>query len=329
MIQIRKSDEYLHSKVILQKITEYDIFMHYCTPFKEIEKKFCSELRKDSHPSASIAMIKGSLLYKDFGYPEHTFNCFSYVMFKFGVGYVDALKIISNDFGLNLAGERNRVSSARTFGQEKVKEIREKTPPKIRVKYRKWDLRDKEFWNQFGIPQKVLRTFDVRPIQYFWLDEKRFKCDTPSYIYHYECGCKIYCPYEKEYKWWSSISGECMEGYSHLPKTGEVILLTSSLKDVMCLEVLGYKAFALQSEMHMPKETLISDLKKRFKRIIVLYDNDFHKEDNNGQLMANKICETYGLENLVIPDEYKSKDISDMIKNHGIEAAERFLKSSL
>ena len=329
MIQIRKSDEYLHSSVILSKITEYDIFKHYCSNFQEVGKKFCSELREDSNPTASIILWKGYLLYKDFGFPDHSFNCFNYVMHKYRVGFTDALKIISNDFGLNLANQRGGVSTAMSYGQEKAKEIREKKPVKIQVKYRSWGLEDKVFWTQFCIPQKLLRTFDVRPIQYFWLDEKRFKCHTPSYIYHYECGCKIYCPYEKDNKWWSSLDGECIQGYNQLPETGEIVFLTSSLKDVMCLAVLGYSAIALQSEMHMPKKELIFHLRERFQRIVVLYDNDLDKEKNNGQIMSRKICDEYNLENICIWDDYKSKDISDMIKDHGLEVADRFLKSEL
>jgi hypothetical protein len=329
MIQIRKSDEYLHTDVILSKITEYDIFMHYCSNFKEVGKKFCSDLREDSNPTVSIVLWKGSLLYKDFGFPDHTFNCFGYVMHKYRVGFIDSLKIISNDFGLNLADQGTRVSTAVSYGQEKAKEIREKQRVKIKVKYRDWGLEDKDFWSQFCIPQKLLRTFEVRPIQYFWLDEKRYKCHTPSYIYHYPCGCKIYCPYEEDYKWWSSLDGECLQGYSQLPETGEIIFLTSSLKDVMCLQVLGYSAIALQSEMHMPKEKLIDEFNFRFKRVVVLYDNDFDKDKNNGQIMAEKICSKFSLDNIVIPDGYKSKDISDLIKDHGLNEAEKFLIKSI
>ena len=67
MIKSRPSNDILHTEVILEKITEYDIFRHYCFSFKILNKKFCSELRKDKRPSVSIVNYKGSLLYKDFG----------------------------------------------------------------------------------------------------------------------------------------------------------------------------------------------------------------------------------------------------------------------
>ena len=48
-IRSRKSEDYLHTDVILSKITEYDIFMYYCPRFKGFGKKFCSELRNDKN----------------------------------------------------------------------------------------------------------------------------------------------------------------------------------------------------------------------------------------------------------------------------------------
>ena len=107
MIRSRNSNDHLHTDVILSKITEYDIFMYYCSNFKELHKKFCSELREDNTPSASIIMWSGNLLYKDFGYPDHTFNCFSYVQFKYNVSFVDALRIIDCDFNLNLSSKKS------------------------------------------------------------------------------------------------------------------------------------------------------------------------------------------------------------------------------
>ena len=117
------------------------------------------------------------------------------------------------------------------------------------------------------------------------------------------------------------MGSECLQGYRQLPKHGDVVFLTSSLKDIMCLAVLGYPSFALQSEMLVPGEETITEAKARFKEVIVLYDNDFDNPRNPGQTMAAKICDTYGLDNLVIPSYYRSKDISDLIRDHGLQAA--------
>jgi len=327
-IQSRGSNDYLHSDVILAKITEFDIFKHYCPNFKEVGKKFKSDLRVDNSPTVAIAKINGRLVYKDFGEPSHTFNCFGYVMYKHSVDFLGCLKVISSDFGLNLSGEMGGFKSARTYGLDVYEKISEKNHSEIKVRKRSFEQKDLNFWGMFGVTPKVLLTFEVHPIDYFWINGNRFKCKDLSYVYNFKSGVKIYSPKDLDCKWVSNVSEDCIQGYDQLKQTGEKVVITSSLKDVMSLHELGYQAVALQSEMHFPKQELIDDLKSRFEYVSVLYDNDFDKERNPGQTMATKICEQYNLFNVCIPDLYKSKDISDLIMNHGLEEASNFLKST-
>jgi len=79
----------------------------------------------------------------------------------------------------------------------------------------------------------------------------------------------------------------------------------------------------------MPSPELIHKLKLRFYTIVILYDNDYTSETNPGQTMANKICQEYDFQNIIIPDHYESKDISDVIKNHGVDTAKKILKLQL
>ena len=127
----------------------------------------------------------------------------------------------------------------------------------------------------------------------------------------------FHSPYEEENKWLSNTKKTDVQGYIQLPDKGEKLIITSSLKDVMCLYAAGYNAIAMQSEMQIPHESLISELKDRFKVIEVLYDNDFDKESNPGQRVASQICDLYGFNNICIPSEFKSKDPSDLISNVG------------
>ena len=64
MIKNRNSDEHLHTDIILSKITEYDIFKYYCLNFRDLGKKFCSDLRSDKTPTVAIVMWNNKLLYK-------------------------------------------------------------------------------------------------------------------------------------------------------------------------------------------------------------------------------------------------------------------------
>ena len=78
--------------------------------------------------------------------------------------------------------------------------------------------------------------------------------------------------------------------------------------------------------MLVPSEETIKEAQARFKEVIVLYDNDYTKSSNPGQTMAKKICDKYGLDNLTIPSHLCAKDISDLVRDHGIETAKNVIE---
>ena len=314
MIRSRNSNDHLHTDVILSKITEYDIFRYYCPNFKELGKKFCSELRKDETPSASIIRWSGNLLYKDFGYPDHTFNCFSYVQFKYNASFINALKIIDCDFNLNLSSkkEENLFTMGYLGFSHNQPKYNEK-PTIIQKKRRSWNKEDANFWRKYLVSKKILNTFAVEPISHYWVNNNRFTCKSISYAFKFKNRYKIYSPYEEKNKWLSNTKKTDVQGYNQLPNKGERLIITSSLKDVMCLYAAGYHSIAMQSEMQIPNEKLISELKTRFNIIEILYDNDFNNVNNPGQKMADKICDLYGFNNICIPKNYEVKDPSDLI----------------
>ena len=317
-IKSRRSDDHLHTNVILGKITEYDIFVYYCPNFKELGKKFTSDLREDKSPTVSIIPYNGKLLYKDFGSPEHTFDCFNYVKYKYNCSFLSALRIIDCDFNLGLSSKKEIIQF--TMGvmayRQKNPEFK-KVPVIIKKRKRQWNEQDANFWSKYLVSKKILTMFAVEPISHFWVNNNRFVCKSISYAFKFKNRYKIYSPYEEKNKWLSSTNKTDVQGYNQLPNKGERLIITSSLKDVMCLYAAGYHSIAMQSEMQMPDEKLISELKKRFNTIEILYDNDFNKTNNPGQTMAKKICDLYGFKNIRLPDEYKSKDPSDLVHKVG------------
>ena len=162
---------------------------------------------------------------------------------------------------------------------------------------------------------KTLIKFAVSPISHYWINESRFSCNL-SYAYKLGNKYKIYSPYD-EVKWMSNTNSKQIQGYDQLPKQADCCIITSSLKDVMCLFEQGIPAVAMQSEMYMPERKTIEELKERFKKVAVLYDNDFTNPNNPGQTMAAKICSEYRLNNIYIPEDYQVKDVSDYIAKFG------------
>lgn len=317
MIKSRNSEDHLSMDMVLSRIREIDIFSYYCPNFKQLGVKFCSSIREDNSPSVSIVQWNGKLLYKDFGYPEHTFSCFNYVKHLFSCNFYEALKIIDNDFGLNLGSRKAEMQFTRgVMGIRTNKKVYDKKVVIIKKKSREWMKKDAEFWSKYLISKKTLRTFGVCPISHYWINDNRFSCNL-SYAYKIGKKYKIYSPYE-EIKWSSNTTKKHIQGYKQLPEQGDLCVITSSLKDVMCLFEMGIPAIAMQSEMQIPEEETIKALKERFKKVAVFYDNDFDNVNNPGQAMARKICQKYyPMHNILIPDFYELKDPSDYVAHFG------------
>tara|TARA_R110002012_G_scaffold1455_10_gene6182 strand:+ start:1114 stop:2106 length:993 start_codon:yes stop_codon:yes gene_type:complete len=318
-IKSRDSKDHLHTDVILGKISEYDIFVYYCPSFKELGKKFNSDLRQDKSPTVYITPYNGKLLYKDFGNPDHTFDCFNYVKYKYNCSFIDALRIIDCDFNLGLSPNivgRQFTMGIMAYRQNKVPSFT-KEATIIQKKKRPWNKEDAKFWSKYLVSKKILIKFAVEPISHFWVNNNRFTCKSITYAFKFKNRYKIYSPYEDKNKWLSNTNKTDVQGYNQLPNKGERLIITSSLKDVMCLHAAGYNAIAMQSEMQIPSEKLISELNTRFNTIELLYDNDFEKLDNPGQAMAKKICDLYGFKNICLPRTFESKDPSDLVSRVG------------
>ena len=313
-IDSRDSRDHLHTSVILGKITEYDIFRYYCPNFKQLGKKFLSDLRQDKSPTVSIVPYNGKLLYKDFGNPDHTFDCFNYVRHKYGCRFIEALRIIDNDFNLKLSPKTEKIQfTMGVMGFRQQAPTYSKPPVYLQKRRRKWNADDAKFWSKYLVSKKILTKFAVEPISHFWVNGNRFTCKSITYAFKFKNRYKIYSPYEDTNKWLSNTRKTDIQGYNQLPDKGERLIITSSLKDVMCLHAAGYHSIAMQSEMQMPDEKLISELKERFNTIEILYDNDFDKVTNPGQTMAKKICDLYGFNNICLPKTFESKDPSDLV----------------
>ena len=171
MIENRNSNDYLHTDVILQKITDYDIFRYYCPNFKELGKKFTSDLREDKSPSVSIVKWNNKLLYKDFGHPDHTFDCFSYVRAKFNCEFYSALRIIDTDFNLKLSTRNDEIAFTMGYiGYSINKPIYEKKETIVQKRKRNWNYADEKYWSKYLISKKILSTFGVEPITHYWIN---------------------------------------------------------------------------------------------------------------------------------------------------------------
>ena len=92
----------------------------------------------------------------------------------------------------------------------------------------------------------------------------------------------------------------------------------------MCLHEMGYAAISPSSESTFIPEDILDALKKRFKRIIILFDRDAAGVHN-----SRKFSLKYGLEAMFVHKKYMCKDISDAVKKYGLTEVKSFLTKNL
>jgi hypothetical protein len=319
---------------VLKKVDEYSLWKYYCPSFKSLGKTFKSEIREDNNASCSITIQSIGYIYKDFR--DGTYNIFSYIQKKYSCNFNEALLIINNDFNLGLANKAIEKPTMGFYGIADLKsEERQNSKLIINVKIRDWNLGDKEYWcDQYCISSALLREYHIFPLKFYTLemDDKvyRFNCSKNTYGYWFGGNhWKIYQPLDPVNKWYGNLKYSMFNGWNQLPESADRLIITSSMKDVLAWRLLDEWSIAPQTESQLIPESIIHKLISRFPQIYINYDNDFSSTENSGQLFANKIINTYKeyeLKNLIIPDKYKSKDISDLIKNHRLEEAKQLRK---
>lgn len=282
---------------------------------------FKSPLRADNHATCAFYRNrKGSLIFKDFAGYFHG-DCINVVMCIFNCSYYMALQIIANDF--HLISRKDIV-----VNPPKMKytdsEFKETSSAIIQVEIGEWKQHELNWWLKYGINSSTLKRFKVYPCRSVFLNGKLFHLEQEQqYVFGYFGGIKeeieqwrIYFPYRRKYKFISNWKSTQIQGASQLPKNGgDLLVITKSLKDVMCLYEFGITAIAPLSENQFVTDSQYLRLKEKFKQIVLLYDNDLP-----GVVGANKIHKMYpDLNVVIIPRNTGCKDISDYRKTHGYQ----------
>lgn len=303
---------------ILSKVTEYEIYAKYIGEFK-VGMIYNSPFRKDKNPSFGIFYSKRThqLLFKDHGTGECG-NVIKFVQLYTGkTEYKDILKDIVNKLNITNNTKLNH-----------SKEYKQPTETIIGVVRQDFTEADKQYWSQFNIDLKTLKKYDVNSIKYYLCNgvvKGIYKPENPMYAYKVYNNFKIYRPLaDKYHKWRNNLTEYDIQGYKQLPEKGDVLIITKSLKDVMCLYKMDIPAISPASESTFIPNIALEELKKRFKRIIILFDRD-----KAGCKYLRKISQKTDLEPMLIHKKFKAKDISDAIKLNGFETIKNWIKKEI
>ena len=303
---------------ILSKVTEYDIYAKYIGQFK-VGMIYNSPFRKDKNPSFGIYYSKRTkqLLFKDHGTGECG-NVIKFVsLFTGKTEYSDILSDIVDK--LNITNNTKLVSS---------KQYIPSTETVIGIVRQEFTDVDINYWKQFNISINTLKKFNVNSIKYYLCNgivKGTYKRENPMYAYKVYNNFKIYRPLADKYtKWRNNLTDYDIQGYEQLPQKGDILFITKSMKDVMCLHEMGYPAVSPSSESTFLPKDVLEQLKTRFKRIIILFDRDVA-----GVKRSRKLSRETGLEAIFINKKFKAKDISDAIKANSFEEIKNWLNETI
>lgn len=190
---------------------------------------------------------------------------------------------------------------------------------------RPWFEHDVKFWVSFNIGSKILKEYNVRPIDHYEMEKDTERITIKSsYIYGYfnKYGeiYKVYQPYNK--KKFIKVTSY-VQGLDQLKYDQPYLVICSSLKDVMCLKSFGYnvECIAPDSENSIIKPFLIEYLCDKYKKVMTLFDND-----EAGSNAIKKYKELYNLDGCALSLD---KDLSDAVKNFGFQKTHEELKPLL
>lgn len=310
---------------ILSKINQESIMQHYTGNDVTSKKLVTSCLRSDNHVTCGYYKSKSGVLYMhDFATGEHL-DCWNLVMKMFNVNYYQALEIIAKDFCLV---ESNIVKTKPVI----VPEIKETESAIIQVQIKSFTQKELDWWQQFEINKKILKKYHIYSLQYVFLNgELRFSSSEKCPIYGYYFGkdknskelWKIYFPFNKEkgIRFINNLPKKVLQGYHQLPKTGDLLVITKSMKDVASMYGFGITAVSTPSESTFISDKQLEEFKSRFKHIVVLYDSD-RPGKHNLWIIRKKYPE---LNYFVLPNNLE-KDFTDTLKVIGTDKMKELIE---
>jgi hypothetical protein len=271
-------------------------------------------------PSMWVFVDKGQYKFKDFSTGKGG-NKIDLVKELFNMDYSKAVFKIGQDYNKFIT-EKGEYSQSTIKPEAKYKVDG--------VMVREWNNNDKKFWLQFNIGADILDKYNVIALDFYHMvkeDENKRDIITIKqpgiYSYWNKTGevYKIYQPRNKKFKFIKVKP--YLQGLDQLEYNEPYLVICSSLKDAMCLKQFGYnlEVIAPDSENTVIKPYIIENLKKKYKKVVTLFDNDVA-----GHNAVNKYKQLYDIKGTWLDS---SKDIADLVKEKGFDNAHKEIKVKL
>jgi len=293
---------------VLERLPQEQIMEYYLRVPIQVKQKFKSPLREDNNPSCSFFYTKaGKLYFRDFSKSE-SLDCFDIASMVLGTDFKGTLRQIISDFNLNGPGvlikNYDYLEEAKSLAQDDFSNI--EISPLNRNGLWHMDPSGIKFWDRIGITPATLRTYKVLQLEFARCNARtvyNYDKDNPGFAYYFgEDQFKLYFPYSTGMRFLQNTN--CLQGQDQLPESGPLLVVTKSMKDVMLFYEYNIPAVAPQSESFCFDDDCIEDWRKRFDRIVIVYDYDY-----TGVKFANKWRKKYGWDFAFVEG---AKDLSDL-----------------
>lgn len=276
---------------ILAKVSQMDIFKKYISPDIKLNRNIISPLRNERTASFGLYQYNGTILFKDFA--GEGGDCFKFVMLKYDIGFIEACKIIANDFGISFTGP---------IPKRKVMPLL--TIPKIQ--HAEFEFKEKaidsDYWNQFNITPRILDEYNVVGIESVkgstWKGTIYSDSSNPIFCYKYPSGrVRFYRPLSSSLKHFGNVGRDDVFGMDLL--NGPIVICAGQ-KDVMSLYAnTGVRGISLNSESASLDEKVYLQLRMITQDIFVCYDND-----DTGYKNMNMLSNAYNIKQIKLIDIY-------------------------
>lgn len=295
---------------VLGRVSESDILSYYIG-ITEIPCVIHSPLRKDNSPSFGFHTSDGKRIHWIDYATNDRGGTFDLLILLWNCSYLECLDRVYNDLV-----KKSNISIKTTLCNVNITH-EYSTNIELQCKVRDWRDYDIAYWESYGITLNWLKWAEVYPISHKIVIKhgKRHLFGAAKLAYAFvehkenNTTIKIYQPLCKEYKWANGHNGSVISLWSKIPKTGERVIICSSLKDALCVSCqLNIPTLAVQGEAYDMSDSAIENLKSRYKRIYISFDTD-----KPGILNTRRLAERAGFIP-IIPDLGDEKDFSDYYK---------------
>jgi hypothetical protein len=334
----------LDKEEVLKRVSEKDIFKALFNEDIVLNKGkyYTAPYRRDNHADCFFEVYEGVLCFVDFASTgKKSKSCFDVIMQMYNISFSESIAWCNEEFNLGLGNSPTKVKKKLVVENDFIEEetiLKSFKKRTITFLPRKFNYKDKHFWGKYEISSNNLIEDKVVPIEIYKAHSKLgkpFSVRPLGVCYAYtdfpEKRVKIYTPYGNKFnKWITDCNQDDVGSINQLREKGDLLVITKSYKDCRVLRNQGIDSIWFQNEGMFPNEKIIKSLGKRFKHIIIWFDND------NGGITNSRIAVQYI--NSIIPNKAKSimlppkllleniKDPSDLLCSRGKEELTSFLK---